>query len=144
MLDDVSKYISIDEPLYMWGMSLGGAFAITNVAHSKHKFKAMVLVATFDRLDEVLKRKSVSIFGGLFGELLYHGLEKSLALFYDFYPSDANSIKIAKTITIPLYMVHGKKMTSSLINKVKRFLMLLLLKKKYFISTLRVTIITFW
>ena len=109
VLDDVSKYISIDEPLYMWGMSLGGAFAITNVAHSKHKFKAMVLVATFDRLDVVLKRKSVSIFGGLFGELLYHGLEKSLALFYGFHPSHANSVKIAETITIPLYMVHGKK-----------------------------------
>ncbi len=88
---------------------LGGAFAISNVAHSKHKFKAMVVVATFDRLDVVLKRKSVSIFGGLFGELLYHGLEKSLALFYGFHPSHANSVKIAETITIPLYMVHGKK-----------------------------------
>jgi fermentation-respiration switch protein FrsA (DUF1100 family) len=67
------------------------------------------LVSTFDRLDEVLKRKSMSIFGELFGGYLYKGLEKSLALFYDFYPSKVNSVKIAKTLNIPLYMVHGKK-----------------------------------
>jgi fermentation-respiration switch protein FrsA (DUF1100 family) len=69
----------------------------------------MVLVSTFDRLDEVLKRKSMSIFGELFGDLLYQGLEKSLAMFYDFNPSEVDSVKIAKTLNIPLYMVHGKK-----------------------------------
>jgi len=109
VLDDASKYITIDESLFMWGMSLGGAFAITNVAHSKYNYKAMVLVSTFDSLDEVLKNKSASIFGSLFGKLLYQGLEKSLALFYNFNPSDADSAKIAERLEIPLYMVHGKK-----------------------------------
>jgi alpha-beta hydrolase superfamily lysophospholipase len=111
VLDDASQYISIDEPLYMWGMSLGGAFAIVNVANSKHTFRAMVLVSTFDSLDAVLKRKSTSIFGELFGDFLYQGLEKSLALLYDFHPSKVNSVKIAKSLDLPLYMVHGKKDT---------------------------------
>ena len=109
VLEDVSKYISIDEPLYMWGMSLGGAFAISSVVHSKYKFKAMVLVSTFDSLDKVLKEKSKKIFGDFFGRLLYKGLEKSLAFFYDFHPNEVNSVKIAETLALPLYMVHGKK-----------------------------------
>ena len=109
VLEDVSKYISIDEPLYMWGISLGGAFAISSVVHSKHKFKAMVLVSTFDRLDKVLKEKSKNIFGDFFGRLLYKGLEKSLVFFYDFHPNEVNSVKIAETLALPLYMLHGKK-----------------------------------
>ena len=109
VLEDASSYISMDEPLYMWGMSLGGAFAIANVAHSKHEYKAMILVSTFDSLDEVLKRKSMSIFGEVFGGFLYQGLEKSLAMFYDFDPSKVNSVKLAKTLDVPLYMVHGKQ-----------------------------------
>ena len=110
VLEDASKYLKIDnESLYIWGMSLGGAFAINFVAHSKHEFKAMVLVSTFDSLDEVLKRKSMSIFGEVLGDFLYKGLAKSLALFYDFHPREVNSVKLAKTLDIPLYMVHGKK-----------------------------------
>ena len=69
----------------------------------------MVLVSTFDSLDEVLINKSASIFGSLFGKLLYQGLKKSLLLFYNFNPSDANSAKIAERLDMPLYMVHGKK-----------------------------------
>jgi len=76
---------------------------------SKYKFKAMVLVSTFDSLDKVLKQKSMAIFGEVLGGLLYKGLEKSLALFYDFSPSDANSAKIAQKLKLPLYMVHGAK-----------------------------------
>jgi len=110
VLEDASKYINIDnEALYMWGMSLGGAFAIANVAHSEHDFKGMVLVATFDRLDIVLERKSMALFGEVMGEFLYKGLEKSLKFFYDFEPSMVNSAKMAKKLTLPLYMLHGKE-----------------------------------
>ena len=110
VLEDFSKHISIeDKALYMWGMSLGGAFAISNVLNSKHTFKGMVLVSTFDRFDSVLKRKSQAIFGDALGTLLYRGLEKSLVLFYDFNPSSVNSANIAKELKLPVYMVHGKK-----------------------------------
>jgi len=109
VLDDASQYIAVRENLYIWGMSLGGAFTISSVAHSQYKFKAMVLVSTFDSLDKVLKQKSMSIFGEVLGSLLYQGLVKSLDLFYDFSPSDVNSAKIAKKLKLPLYMVHGAK-----------------------------------
>jgi pimeloyl-ACP methyl ester carboxylesterase len=109
VLDDASHYIALDKPLAIWGISLGGAFAITNVAHSKHQFNAMVLVSTFDRLDSVLKGKSINLFGEVLGTLLYEGLDKSLALFYDFDPSLVNSAQITEKLELPLYMVHGKR-----------------------------------
>ena len=110
VLEDASKYISLEnKALYMWGMSLGGAFAIANVSNSKHKFEAMVLVATFDRLDNVLREKSKAVFGEIFGGFLYQGLEKSLAFFYDFNPHLVDSAKLAKKLELPIYMMHGKK-----------------------------------
>ncbi len=90
-------------------MSLGGAFAIQTVAHSKYKFKKMILVSTFEQLDKVLKDKSSTLFGSAIGGLLYSGLEQSLELFYDFSPSSSNSAKIAKNIDIPIYQIHGGK-----------------------------------
>jgi len=109
VLDDASQYVKIDDELFIWGMSLGGAFAIQTVTHSKYHFKKMVLVATFERLDRVLKEKSSALFGSFVGGLLYASLEKSLELFYNFNPSDSNSAKMAESIKIPLYQVHGEK-----------------------------------
>jgi len=109
VLEDASQYISLDKPLAMWGISLGGAFAIRNVAHSKYSFDSMILVSTFDRLDHVLKGKSINLFGKTLGILLYEGLDKSLALFYDFEPHFVNSAQIAEELELPIYMVHGKR-----------------------------------
>lgn len=109
VLDDVAKHTEMNEnELYIWGMSLGGAFAIANVAHSKYPFRGMVLVSTFDRLNKVLRKKSESLFGEFLGEALYGLLEKSLKFFYDFEPKEVNSMKLAERLTLPLYMVHGR------------------------------------
>jgi len=69
----------------------------------------MVLVSTFDRLDHVLKGKSINLFGKTLGTLLYEGLDKSLAIFYDFEPRFVNSDQIAEKMELPIYMVHGKR-----------------------------------
>ena len=109
VLDDVSSHLNVKDELFIWGMSLGGAFAIQTVAHSKYHFKKMVLVATFERLDRVLKEKSSVMFDSFLGTLLYTSLEKSLDFFYDFNPSYSNSAKMAEKLEIPLYQVHGEK-----------------------------------
>jgi len=109
VLDDASQYVKVDNNLFIWGMSLGGAFAIQTVAHSKYHFKKMVLVATFERLDRVLGEKSSELFGSFVGGLLSASLEKSLSFFYNFNPSNSNSAKMAESIKIPLYQVHGEK-----------------------------------
>jgi len=109
VLDDASHYIMLDKPLAIWGISLGGAFAIRNVAHSRYTFTTMVLVSTFDSLEHVLRGKSINLFGNVLGTVLYEGLDKSLALFYDFDPSLVNSAQIAEKLELPLYMLHGKR-----------------------------------
>jgi len=107
VLDDVYAHIS-KKPLMMWGMSLGGAFAIQNVYHSKYPFKALVLVATFDRFDGVLKDKAVRLFGSFIGSSLYSILEKSLSFFDNFSPRDSNSALVASKLSLPIFMIHGK------------------------------------
>jgi len=109
VLDDVSKHRQLNKNLYIWGMSLGGAFAIQNVYHSKYNFKAMILVATYDQLDAVLRNKSLSIFGETLGALFYTLMEKTLNILYNFNPESSNSASIASKLTLPLYMVHGEK-----------------------------------
>lgn len=109
VLDDALAYIGRLDKLSIWGMSLGGAFALRSVTHSKYRFDSMVLVSTFDRLDGVLKDKSESIFGSVIGSFLYRGLELGLDLFYDFDPRSANSAKLASEVKTPLYMMHGEK-----------------------------------
>lgn len=112
VLDDVKKQNGLNaNELYIWGMSLGGAFAIAHVAHSKYDFNAMVLVATFDNLQTVLSQKSQAVFGTVFGTVLYESLEKSLGWFYGFKPHEVDSGKLAKNLSLPVYMTHGKKDT---------------------------------
>ena len=109
VLDDASKYIELNENLYIWGMSLGGAFAIQTVHYSKYNFKAMILVATYDKLNGVLKEKSSSVFGDDLGTFFYTLIEKTLSTVYNFNPKESNSAEVAQKLTLPLYMVHGKK-----------------------------------
>jgi alpha-beta hydrolase superfamily lysophospholipase len=109
VLDDASTHFKLGKELSIWGMSLGGAFAIQTVAHSKYAFKKMVLVATFERLDRVLQEKSFALFGSFLGSMLYVSLQRSLEFFYNFNPNSANSAKLATTLSLPLYLVHGEK-----------------------------------
>jgi esterase/lipase len=109
VLDDAFKHIELNKNLYIWGMSLGGAFAIQNIYHSKYNFKAIILVATYDKLDGVLKEKSSSIFGETLGGIFYTLIEKTLNIVYNFNPKDSNSAYIASKLILPIYMVHGKK-----------------------------------
>ena len=101
-----------NQPLYFWGMSLGGAYAISSSQHDKRVFqepKAVILVATFDKLSHVLKEKSVKIFGDYLGKVLYKILSFSLQTFYNFDPEKADSASTAQTIDLPVFMLHGKK-----------------------------------
>jgi len=108
VLTSASKRVDLNN-LYIWGMSLGGAFTVQNVAHSKQNFKGMILVATFDNLEGVLRNKSKNIFGQWLGTALYATLKRSLKLFSNFEPSSSNSAKVASKLTLPLLQFHGKK-----------------------------------
>ena len=109
----VKNYIVLNgKPIYLWGMSLGGAYAIASALPEKRGLlepKALILVSTFDKLSYVLEEKSVNIFGTYLGEAFYKSLLLSLKLFYDFDPEKSDSTASANSLTLPLFMLHGKK-----------------------------------
>jgi alpha-beta hydrolase superfamily lysophospholipase len=112
VLDVAQKHIDIaGKPIYLWGMSLGGAYAIRSALTQNNDIepKALILVATFDKLSNILKEKSLTLFGDYLGGGLYKGLTYSLKSFYNFEPEKVDSAGNAKNINLPLFMLHGKK-----------------------------------
>jgi len=112
-LSVAKKYVDMSkQPIYFWGMSLGGRYAISSAQVEKGNFpspKALILVSTFDKLSYVLKEKSTDLFGSFIGKTLYKGLSFSLKFFYNFNPEEIDSCSIAQNINIPVFMLHGKK-----------------------------------
>ncbi len=95
------------QALYVWGISLGGAFAISNSIYVKPN--ALILISTFDKLSYILEEKSEYLFGQTLGKLLYTGLNYSLSFFYNFHPEEIDSTKHAKKLHVPIMVFHGKK-----------------------------------
>ena len=114
VLSVVQKYVDIyAQPIYFWGMSLGGRYAIVSSSNYDKKVfpepKALILVSTFDTLSYVLKEKSVALFGAYIAEVLYRSLRFSLKFFYDLDPEKIDSITTAQGIKLPVFVLHGAK-----------------------------------
>jgi len=114
LLSMMEKHVdTVNQPIYFWGMSLGGRYAITTL----HKYakehliqpKALILVSTFDNLSSILEEKSSNLFGKFMGNLLYRSLAYSLNFFYEFDPQKIESVSLAKNIMVPIFMLHGKE-----------------------------------
>jgi alpha-beta hydrolase superfamily lysophospholipase len=107
------EYVDVyNQPIYFWGMSLGGRYAITSAQPVKKMFpepKALILVSTFDKLSYVLKEKSTDLFGDYMGKILYKSLAFSLKTFYNFVPEKIDSATLAQKIKVPVFMLHGKQ-----------------------------------
>lgn len=55
MLNDARQHFQLpNEPAILWGMSMGGAFAVS-AAKSTQPWDALIVVSSFDALDQVLK-----------------------------------------------------------------------------------------
>ena len=110
VLDDASRYIDLkDKKISIWGFSLGAAVAIKSVVHSKYKFKSMVLVSTFDNLENVVIDKTSSFFGDFIAKEFDLILYKSLKTFWGFDIKSLDSKKYAKKLNIPVLIIHGQK-----------------------------------
>lgn len=106
VLDDVHLHHSIDtNKLFLWGYSLGGAFAIRTAYQSQFDFKGMVLVSTFDTLDGILLDKSKRLFGNSLGLGIHALVQWSLKNIYHLDSLNAASIDLAGSIKIPLFLL---------------------------------------
>jgi alpha-beta hydrolase superfamily lysophospholipase len=113
ILNSIQNEVNLKgKSIYLWGISLGGKYAIDSAQPTKRMFakpKALVLLSTFDNLSYVVKEKSLNVFGTYLGKALYGGLRLSLQVFYDFELEKVDSATNATRVKIPLFMLHGKK-----------------------------------
>ncbi len=56
-----AKYHIEESPAYLWGMSMGGAFSSAALKHSPERWKAAVIVCSFDSLPNIIVDKAESI-----------------------------------------------------------------------------------
>jgi len=107
ILNDAKKYINLDKKIAIWGFSLGGAYAILNVANSKYNFSSIAVVSTFDSLENVIKDKTNTLFGTTFGDFLANSFISTAKLIYNSDLTKIDITKYAKKIKIPVLIIHG-------------------------------------
>ena len=89
-------------PEFLWGISMGGSFAIHAAAVQPERWERIIIVASFDRLSGVVE-DSMGIFSGMFsplaGDLIVRrgGVDVTLV----------NPVDLAGGIEIPVLVVHG-------------------------------------
>lgn len=107
VLEDIrAKFGLPDEPAALWGISMGGAFAVNSAGDRPDKWDAMMVVSSFARLEDVLKSQIPEQWKPLFPTLLsLLDFERNLQQ-----RPTIRSIRprqIAQTLTLPALLVHG-------------------------------------
>ncbi len=133
ILDDAKKHIDIHKKIAIWGFSLGGAYAILNVAHSKYRFSAIALFSTFDNLEYVIRDKSQALFGKNLGEFIADIFIKSLRVIDKIEIEKTDITRYAKDIDIPVLLIHGSEDKIVSYKRAKELYKSFASKKKFFI-----------
>ena len=95
------------EPCAVFGQSMGGSVAVHAAALPDSPFRVMVVVATFDRLETVIRSQTESLLGPVLGGAvrvpadLVFGWKTGVGI------SDINPFQKAAEIKIPTMVVHG-------------------------------------
>jgi len=90
----------------VWGMSMGGAFAVRTVSSAPEQWDCLVIVSSFDSLDEVIREQSDSR-AGIFGAAFAGGIGWALRTFHGFDPELAAPAAWAEGIEVPVLVAHG-------------------------------------
>jgi len=94
------------EPAGLWGMSMGGAYAISAASAGPQTWKAMVLVCTFDTLSGVEEDKLRRWFGPA-GPLIEPAVDFAIRVRGGMSPESVRSVDKAGGITLPVLVAHG-------------------------------------
>lgn len=108
VLSDARQHFQLpDEPTILWGMSMGGAVAVS-AAKSTQPWDALMVVSSFAALDQVLK---------IYIPTDWHSLASTLQPFFDAAQwlagkpgiSQMQPEQWAKQLSIPALIVHGER-----------------------------------
>ena len=103
--DEVKALLGMpDLPEYLWGMSMGGSFAVHAAAFQKDRWKRITIVASFDRLSGVFEDSL-----GMFSEPFQSLAESMIELRGGVKVKLVNPVDLAGKIDSPVLVVHGDK-----------------------------------
>ena len=55
IVNDIRQHFNLpNQPTSLWGLSMGGAFALSAAKESPHYWQSLIIVSSFDRLDTLL------------------------------------------------------------------------------------------
>ena len=111
VLEDIRLQFGLpDEPAALWGMSMGGAFAVNAAGETSTNWDAMMVISSFASLDKVLESQIPEQWRSLFPALLsLLDMERSLQQ-----RPTIRSIRprqVAQSVTLPTLLVHGDQDT---------------------------------
>lgn len=109
VLKDARAYFGENQaPAGIWGISMGGAFALRAASNSPHIWKAVVIVASFDSLEGVVLDKLAFLPQPL-PALLGTSLEWMLRVRGGFELKKVQPKDWANNVTSPVLVVHGDR-----------------------------------
>ncbi|MDO8988855.1 MAG: alpha/beta fold hydrolase [Sideroxyarcus sp.] len=109
VLADARAYFNErDSPAGVWGISMGGAFAIKAVSQSTDTWKAAVIVSSFDSLEGVVEDKLAFLPGSL-SALLRISLGIMTDVRGDLILKEVHPDVWAKRVTTPVLVAHGDR-----------------------------------
>ncbi len=95
-------------PAGIWGISMGGAFAVEAVARSPGKWKAMVIVASFDTLQGVVDDQLAPL-PKPFPAMLSTALGEITEYRGDLELDQVRPVLQAENIVVPVFVAHGDR-----------------------------------
>ena len=106
-LEAADEFGFSDEPCAIWGQSMGGSVAVHTVALPDSPFRTMVVVASFDRLETVIRSQTMDLFGSSFGAAVRAPSDVVFGWKTGVRISEINPIEKAPGIRVPTLIVHG-------------------------------------
>jgi len=106
LADEVAQYLKVDLPQSLWGISMGGSFAVHSASQEPERWNSLVIVSSFDALDGVLQRRLAHYSGPLTQPV--YGLIQWMALArggVDF--SEVRPVDLVSHISVPTLVIHG-------------------------------------
>ncbi|GAA5495108.1 2-succinyl-6-hydroxy-2, 4-cyclohexadiene-1-carboxylate synthase [Rubritalea halochordaticola] len=95
-----------DLPATLWGMSMGGSYAIHNTSHDNAPWKCLIIVCSFDSLDKVILENSQN-YTGPFASPLSALVNRCCQWRAELNPASVRPVDFAANIHIPTLVLHG-------------------------------------
>ncbi|MGE9266682.1 MAG: alpha/beta hydrolase, partial [Verrucomicrobiales bacterium] len=94
-------------PAYLWGLSMGGSFAIHAASQPASPFEKIIVLSSFDQLDGVLTDNAARYLGPFLARHFIAALRQICRARSDFDPAEVRPADRADRLTQPTLVLHG-------------------------------------